>query len=300
MAGAVDGLFWFLAALSAALSVLIFGLLIAFAIRYRRRAPGERAGVARIPLGLELAWTFIPLGIVLAIFGWGAELFIRQLTPPPGAMTVYALGRQWMWEVQHLGGRREINELHVPTGRPVRLIMTSEDVIHSFFVPAFRVKRDVLPGRYTTLWFDAVRAGEYHLFCAEYCGTKHSAMIGRIVALPPEAFGTWLARDEGDAGQPLATAGERLFGALSCTTCHGRDDTRGPSLNGLFGRAVRLRDGSVTTADEGYLRESILQPAAKVSAGFRDEMPPYQGRLSELQVLQLIAYIQTLGAAAPP
>jgi len=211
---------------------------------------------------------------------------------PPGAMEVYVVGKRWMWKTQHMTGQREINELHVPIGIPVKLTMTSEDVIHSFFIPAFRVKQDAVPGRYTTAWFEATKAGEYHLFCAEYCGTKHSQMIGSIKVMEPGAFQTWLAG--GTAGSP-AQEGEKLFQSLACITCHRADSQgRGPRLEGLFGKTVRLTGGATVVADADYIRESILNPTAKVVDGYQPIMPTFQGLVSEEGVMQLIAYIQSL------
>jgi cytochrome c oxidase subunit 2 len=203
-----------------------------------------------------------------------------------------------MWKLQHMAGRREINELHVPIGRPVRLNMTSEDVIHSFYVPAFRVKQDAVPGRYSSLWFEATKAGEYHLFCAEYCGTLHSGMIGRIVAMEPAAFEAWLAGEQpGEANVPVAVAGENVFRAQGCGTCHRADGSgQGPSLAGAFGKTVKLANGDSLVVDEGYIRESILNPQAKVVEGYRPVMPTYQGLLSEEDVMRLIAYVKSLRA----
>jgi cytochrome c oxidase subunit 2 len=223
---------------------------------------------------------------------WSADIFVASRRVPPGAMEVYVVGKRWMWKTQHLTGQREINELHVPIGVPVKLTMTSEDVIHSFFIPAFRVKQDAVPGRYTTAWFEATKVGEYHLFCAEYCGTKHSQMIGSIKVMEPAAFQTWLAG--GATGSP-AQEGEKLFQSLACITCHRADSQgRGPRLEGLFGRTVRLTGGATVVADADYVRESILSPTAKVVDGYQPIMPTFQGLVSEEGVMQLIAYIQSL------
>jgi cytochrome c oxidase subunit 2 len=214
-------------------------------------------------------------------------------SPPKETLNIYVVGKQWMWKFQHLDGQREINELHVPVGRDVKLIATSEDVIHDFFVPEFRVKADVLPGRYITLWFHATKPGRYHLFCAEYCGTKHSGMIGSVVVMEPAEYQTWLSG--GAAEGSLASGGEKLFAELACITCH-RSDTqgRGPVLNGLFGKTVMLEGGGSLTADEGYIRESILNPAAKITAGFQPIMPTFQGLVTEEQLLQLVEYVKSL------
>jgi len=211
---------------------------------------------------------------------------------------VYIVGKQWMWKFQHAEGQREIDELHVPLGRPVRLTMTSEDVIHSFFVPAFRVKQDVLPGRYTTTWFNATRQGTYHLFCAEYCGTQHSGMIGQVVVMEPTQYEMWLGA--GAVGGSLSSAGEKLFQDLACNSCHTGDaQARGPNLQGLFGRSVALEGGGTTVADESYIRESVLDPRAKIAAGYQPIMPTYEGLVTEEQLLALVAYLKSLARPTP-
>jgi cytochrome c oxidase subunit 2 len=293
MAGKVDALYFFLVAVSAFFVVLIAALVIYFGIRYRRRAHAE-VGARVVPaLTLEIAWTIIPLGLGLVMFGWGALVYFNQARPPAETLDVYVVGKQWMWKFQHLDGQREINELHVPVGRAVRLTGTSEDVIHSFFVPAFRMKADVIPGRYTTLWFNATRTGRYHLFCAEYCGTKHSGMVGTIVVMEPDEYQAWLSGGGGEGS--LASQGQKAFQDLACITCHRTDGQgRGPVLEGLFGRTVSLNGGQTAVADEAYLRESVLSPSAKVVAGFQPIMPTFQGLVSEEQLLALIEYIKSL------
>ena len=291
-AARVDALYFFLIAISAFFSTLIATLLVVFAVRYRRRRAGELPRPIHGSIALELVWTIIPLVISLGTFVWSADVFVASRRVPPGAMEVYVVGKRWMWKTQHMTGQREINELHVPIGIPVKLTMTSEDVIHSFFIPAFRVKQDAVPGRYTTAWFEATKAGEYHLFCAEYCGTKHSQMIGSIKVMEPAAFQTWLAG--GAAGSP-AQEGEKLFQSLACITCHRADSQgRGPRLEGLFGKTVRLTGGATVVADADYIRESIVNPTAKVVDGYQPIMPTFQGLVSEEGVMQLIAYIQSL------
>lgn len=301
MARNVDALYYFLVTVSAFFAILIAILVIYFAVKYRRRSDDERPQPVAGSIKLELAWTIIPLGIAMVMFFWGAALFFALSRPPEGAMEIYAVGKQWMWKFQHLDGQSEINELHVPVGRPVRLTMASEDVIHSFFVPAFRVKSDVLPGRLTTAWFEATRPGRYHLFCAEYCGTKHSGMIGWVIAMDPVEYQAWLGG--GAATGSLADAGQRLFQQHACNTCHRPDSlARGPNLEGLFGKPVNLAAGQTVIADESYLRESIVAPNAKLVEGFQPLMPTYQGLISEEGILQLIAYIKSLSkpqAASP-
>ena len=302
-AGSVDALYIFLVALSLFVSVAIFTMICIFALRYRRRKGREAEQIEGSTI-LELTWSAIPLAIFLFIFAWGAVVYFKERTPPRGATQIYVVAKQWMWKLQHEEGQREINELHVPVGRDVEMIMTSQDVIHSFYVPAFRIKQDVLPGRYTTLWFHATRSGTYHLFCAEYCGTQHSGMIGQVVVLEPAQYEAWLSG--GLASGSLASNGQNIFQQLGCITCH-RSDTqgRGPNLVGLFGKQVQLEDGRTVIADENYVRESILNPSAKIVSGFKPIMPVFQGLVSEEQLNALIAYIKSLnqppaGAAATP
>jgi cytochrome c oxidase subunit II len=243
----------------------------------------------------------VPLAITMVAFFWGARIFAALVEPPADALEAFVVGRQWMWKVQHLEGRREIDELHVPVGRPMKLTMTSEDVIHSFYVPAFRVKQDAVPGRYSTIWFEATKPGTYHLFCAEYCGTLHSGMIGRVVAMEPAEYQAWLS-EASEGGTPVASVadlGAQLFQSQGCVSCHRAGDTqRGPHLEGLFGSTVRLAGGGTLVADERYLRDSILDSNKQVVEGYQPVMPTYRGLLTEEQVLQLIAYIKGLGTEA--
>jgi cytochrome c oxidase subunit 2 len=298
MAGRVDNLYFFLIAISAFFGLLIATLVVVFAVRYRRRSPDERPAAILGSVALEVTWTLIPLGIVMVIFLWSVDIFFSMVRVPPGAMEVYVVGKRWMWKAQHMTGQREINELHVPVGVPVKVTLASEDVIHSFFIPAFRVKRDAIPGRYQTMWFEATKPGRYHLFCAEYCGTKHSEMTGSIVAMEPAAFQAWLQGGIGEVS--MAAAGERKFQELGCATCHrgGDAEGRGPTLQGLFGRPVRLATGGTVPADEGYVRESIVNPAAKIVAGYQPIMPAYQGLVTEEGLMHLVAYVQSLGGGA--
>src|SRR6266511_2466794 len=249
IAGRVDALYYFLVAVSAVMSMLIAGLIIYFAIKYRRRSENEVGAQITGDMRLEVLWTLIPFGIMMVMFVWGASVYFTIYHPPRDALEVQVVGKQWMWKFQHLDGQREINELHVPADRAVKLTMTSQDVIHSFFVPAFRVKFDVLPGRYTTVGFQATKPGQYHLFCAEYCGTQHSGMIGKIIVMEPTQYQAWLSGSV-SAGS-LASAGQQLFQDLACHTCH-RSDTqgRGPQLEGLFGKTVQLQNGQTVQADE--------------------------------------------------
>jgi cytochrome c oxidase subunit II len=293
MASRVDTLYFFLLGIAAFFTLLIAGLIVYYAWRYRRRAPDEVGGRVEGGLALELTWTIVPFLITIVLFVWGSSVFFAEQRPPDETINVYVVGKQWMWKFQHLDGQREIDELHVPVGRAVKLIMTSEDVIHSFFVPAFRVKADVLPGRYTSIWFQATKPGAYHLFCAEYCGTRHSGMIGQVVVMDPNDYQTWLSG--GAAEGSLASAGEKLFADLACNTCHRPDSQgRGPVLEGLYGKTVTMQNGENVRFDEAYIRESILNPTAKVTAGFQPIMPTFQGLVSEEQLLQLIEYVKSL------
>lgn len=298
VARGVDQLYIFLLAICIFFSVLIFLLVFYFAIRYRRRSPDELPRPIIGSLRLELFWSVLPFVITMVMFSWGAGLYYVNSRAPADAMEIYVVGKQWMWKLQHPEGQREINALHVPIGRAVKLIMTSEDVIHSFFIPAFRVKYDVIPGRYTTIWFEPTRTGEFHLFCAEYCGTNHSMMIGKVTVMEPRDYERWLSGAA--AGETMASVGFSLFQRLGCATCH-RSDVRGrgPSLIGIFNRPVQLASGETVIASEDYVRESILNPQAKVVAGFAPVMPTFQGQVNEEALLQLIAYIKSLAGPEP-
>jgi cytochrome c oxidase subunit II len=295
MAGRVDALYFFLIAITVFFSLLIAGLIVTYAVKYRRRSPDAIGANVRGNMLLELGWTTVPLLIVMVIFVWSTSVFVAMSRPPDEATAIYAVGKQWMWKFQHLDGQREINELHVPVGRAVRMIMTSEDVIHDFFVPAFRVKADVLPGRYTSVWFQPTKPGRYHLFCAEYCGTKHSGMIGQVVVMDPSEYQTWLSGGVPEGS--LASAGAKLFADLACNTCHRPDaQGRGPVLEGLFGKTVTLQSGETVTVDEAYVRRSILTPSAQIAAGFQPIMPTFQGLVTEEQLLELVEYVKSLRA----
>jgi len=279
------------------MTVLIFASVFFFAVKYRRRSPGEVPPQIHGSIPLEIAWSVIPFLIMLVMFGWGTELYYKNYTPPANSLDIYVTGKQWMWKIQYPDGQREINELHVPTGRPVKLTLASEDAIHSFYVPAFRVKHDVVPGQYETVWFQAITPGRYHIFCAEYCGTGHASMGGWVTVMEPAAYEAWLSG--GGTGDSMKDQGEKLFTQYGCATCH-LLDTKGrcPSLRNVFGNPVQLEDGRVVTADEAYVRESIVNPNAKVVAGYKhDVMPVFQGQISEEGLLQLIVYIKSLSNA---
>jgi cytochrome c oxidase subunit 2 len=294
----VDALYLFLCALSGFMSVLIFVLIFFLAIKYRRTPENEIPQEGEPGPLLEAAWIIIPFFVFMFIFLWGARLYFTEARVPDDALDVYATGKQWMWKFQHPGGQREINTLHVPVNRPIRLTMASEDVIHSFFVPVFRVKADVLPNRYKTAWFQATKVGRYHLYCAEYCGTQHSGMIGWVEVMQPTDYQRWLA---GGAEGSLASQGEILFQKYACNTCHTNDATgRGPVLAGLYGTPVQLTDGAIVTADDNYLRESILNSQAKIVRGFQPIMPTFQGQMNEEDLLKLIAYLKSLGKPVVP
>ena len=291
----VDWLYFFALAVTAFFTLLIFAGVLFLFIKYRRTSEDQVGDPIHGSLLLEIVWSVVPFIITMVLFGWGAYVFIVGVTTPEGAREYLATGKQWMWKFQHPEGHREINTLHVPMGEKILLTMTSEDVIHSFFVPAFRVKQDVLPGRYTQVWFEATKPGEYHLFCTEYCGAEHSQMIGTVIVMEPEDYQAWLAG--GIVGSSPVASGAELFQQYACVTCHEERDTgRGPSLHGIAGSEVQLADGSAAVADDNYLREAILQPAARLVKGYPNLMPTYQGQINEEGIAHLIAYIKTLGA----
>jgi len=303
-AASVDALYIFLLGLSALFTIGIAGTIVYFCIRYRRGNKNvDRTETAGHFYKLEITWSVIPLVISLGIFAWGAELFYRGTRAPSDAIEIQVVGKRWMWKFQHPDGRSEINTLHVPAGKPVRLHMISEDVIHSLYVPAFRMKQDVLPGSYSSCWFEASGTGRHHLFCAEYCGTNHSRMTGEVFVLEPADYEAWLGGDT--SNEPPLEAGRRLFTELRCNTCHAvgganggaavaATPPRGPALDGLFGRDVPLRDGTKVRVDDAYLRESIIRPLAKVVAGYEPIMPSFETQVNEQQILQLITYIKSL------
>src|SRR5687768_5087041 len=298
VAGDVDLLYFFILAVSSFFTILVTLAVVYFAVRFRRRHPDEVGHDIHGSITLELVWTFIPFVLAMVMFFWGADLFFNLSRPPADSMDVFVVGKQWMWKVQHPEGVREINELHVPINRNVRITLGSEDVLHDYYIPAFRVKMDAVPGKLTTMWFNATKAGTYQIFCAEYCGTQHSGMVGQVIAMEPNDYEAWLAggRSTGSAVEN----GEKLFTALACITCHKADSSgRGPVLAGVFGSTVQLMDGRKVVVDENYIRESIVNPQAKIVLGYQPIMPTFQGTVSEENLLQLIAYIKTLKAPAP-
>ncbi len=288
----VDLLTLYLVVMASFFTLVIAGMVIGFAFKYRRTHPDQVGTEFHESPLLELTWTIVPTIIVLFTFVWGAQVFFRLYRPPVGAVEYHVTGKQWMWKTQHPTGQREINELHLPIGQPVKLTMTSEDVIHSFFVPAFRTKADVIPGRYSTMWFTPTRTGRYHLFCTEYCGLDHARMIGWVTVMEPEEYQSWLA----SVPVPVSPAeqGEQLFARLACAGCHDGSGAKGPNLHGLVGSEILLASGRRVRVDDNYLRTSILDPAAEIVAGWQPLMPTYRGQVGEEEVFQLIRYLKSL------
>lgn len=284
---------------------LVFGLMFVFCIRYRHGSPVSRGKADERSFKFEISWTTATLLVFFALFIWGANLYVHLLQPPPNPLRISVTGKQWMWKAEHSGGQGEINSLHVPVDRPVELILTSEDVIHDFSVPAFRIKRDVLPGRYTSIWFTATQAGTYHLFCTQLCGTDHSVMGGEVVAMKGPDFERWLAENKASTG--LVPQGAALFVQLGCSGCHqtnaqrrGAGSTvRAPDLSGVYGKPVPLSDGSITVADDQYIRDSILMPSRQVVAGYANQMPSFAGVVTEADLTRLLAYIKSMAGASP-
>jgi cytochrome c oxidase subunit 2 len=287
-----DALYFFLLLITVVGLVLVGALVFGFSIRYRK----ERSPVATQVEGstlLEATWTIIPLALFLVCFVWGALLYFRIYNPPTNAMNIYVVGKQWMWKAEHPGGQHEINNLHVPMGVPIQLTMISQDVFHSFSIPDFRVKREVIPGRYTTVWFEATTPGTYHIFCTQYCGTKHSGMIGEVTVLTPDDYKKWT--ESSTSGMSLAQNGERLFASMGCNACHSGDAAaRGPSLAGVYGSKLRLTNGSEILVNEAYLRDAILNPSQHITAGYAPIMPTYQGQISEEGLISLVEYLKSL------
>ncbi|HEY0781556.1 MAG TPA: cytochrome c oxidase subunit II [Thermoanaerobaculia bacterium] len=303
VAGQVDLMFAVWVVISLFFTALIAVLILAFMVRYRRKSVDEVGASEKAGMWLEVTWSVIPLLIMLAMFAWGARVYYEVHVQPTHENVVqyWGTGRQWMWKFQHPEGNREINSLHLPLGQAVQLTLTSEDVIHNVSIPAFRLKQDVVPGTYVSIWFKPTKVGEYHLFCSQYCGAEHSKMTGTVTVMEPLAYAAWLSGGPA-AGQSPVASGAQLFQSLACVTCHtaapGREQ-RGPSLNGVFGHPVALEGGRTVIADESYVRESILTPMAKVVLGYQPVMPTFQGQVSEEQLAQLVAYVKSLGNAAP-
>lgn len=293
-ASQVDFLFASLVVIAALTAGLVIFLLAFFANKYRHSSNADRSGTPKKTWRWEVGWTTASLLVFVGLAVWGASIYLHLYNPPPDALQIFIVGKQWMWKAQHPGGQREINELHVPVGQDVRLVMASQDVIHSFFVPALRIKQDVVPGRYETMWFRADKVGRYHLFCAEYCGTDHARMGGWLVVMKARDFADWLQAQGGQ--ETLAAQGEQLFHRYGCSGCHEPGGTvRAPRLEGVFGSPVPLSDGSVVIADERYVRDSILDPKAQVAAGYDPVMPTFAGQVSEDDLAKLVAYIESIG-----
>jgi cytochrome c oxidase subunit II len=299
-AASVDSLMTFLTLVSVFFSFAITAAIVYFFFRFHRKKPNEVGVPIYGNMRLEATWIVIPFLLAMTMFGWGAVVYVEYRQPPKDTLDIYVVAKQWMWKVQQPTGLREINELHVPVGRDVKLILASEDVVHDFFVPAFRVKMDVVPGRYNTMWFRPTKAGRYHFFCAQYCGTNHAVMGGWVTVMEPSDYAAWLSGSTGAEADP-AVLGEKLFVERACATCHISSGLgRAPSLNGVYGAKVLLADGSTVTADDAYIRESILQPNAKIVAGYQPLMPSFQGQLTEEQILALTAYIKSLQSQPVP
>ena len=294
----VDKLYFLILGVTSFFAIAVVIFVAIFAIKYQDHTGTQVGAPIHGSIPLELAWSFIPFVIAIGIFAYATIVYFELVRPPAETLQVYSTGKRWMWRFQHLNGRAEINELHVPKGRPVKVTFTSEDVLHSLYFPSFRVKADAIPGRYSEIWFEPTQTGDFHMFCAEYCGTSHSGMIGRVVVMEPRDYQAWLS---GSDGQPLAVRGQQLFNQLACVTCHLNDGTgRGPSLAGVPGSKVELANGTGVVADDGYIRESILTPQAKLVSGFQPVMPTFQGLVNEEGVMSLIEYIKSLPPRAVP
>ena len=310
MAGEVDLLSLAVTGVAAFFSLGIFIAIIFYSVYYRRGSKVDRSNPPQYNHLVELAWTGIPLFIALGIFVWATSLYFKNVRVPRNAMEIHVVGKQWMWKMQHPSGRWENNELHVPAGRPVVLTMTSEDVVHSFYVPAFRLKQDVIPGQFTQMWFEATKPGTYHLFCAEFCGTLHSTMAGSVTVMDPADYERWLT--EGNVRENVAAAGERLFRRHGCSGCHGTGaSVRAPSLEGIYGRPVPVQvrkegvpleqtQATTTIADTRYIHDSIVLPEQEIAAGYSPIMPSYKNRLTEEEILRIVAYIRALGNVREP
>jgi cytochrome c oxidase subunit II len=293
LAGSIDHLFYTLTGITVFFTGLIFSLIFYFMVKYRRRSENERPPRIEGSLLLEMTWIVIPLIINIGLFLWAASLYLRQVQPPPGAMEIFVVGKQWMWQLQHAEGPREINALHIPVGVPIKLTMTSEDVIHDFFVPAFRSKMDVLPGRYTQEWFTATQVGTYHLFCAQYCGTLHSGMTGWVYVMKPDDYAAWL--QNASTGQAMSATGARVFARLGCGNCHSPDGSgSGPSLVATFGTVETLASGQRRKVDASFIHDKVTRPASLLLANQYSKMPTFKGQLNEVEMFQLIQYLKSL------
>lgn len=296
-AARTDAIFLGLMGLAAAVCVLVGVLVVVFAVRYRRGSPARRGPLPELMAReVEIGWTVATAFVALFIFWWASSAQLDLLIPPRSALEIHVVAKQWMWKTQHPSGVREIDALHAPVGVPVKLMMTSQDVIHSFYVPAFRMKQDLVPGRYTEAWFKATKVGTYDLMCAQYCGLDHSRMIGQVIVMPAADYARWSERQPDT--DTLADQGKAIFRALSCSGCHSPGGpVRAPPLDGIYGRPAPLAGGGTRIVDEAYLRDSILAPGKDVVAGYEPIMPSYQGQVSEEDTVALIAYLKSLPAA---
>lgn len=295
----VDALYAYLVLITIFFTVLVVGVIVFFFVQYRERVKYATPYQIEGSTALEALWSIIPFIISMTIFVGGAVVYNNQYRVPDEAMEIYVVGKQWMWKFQHSTGQREINELHIPAGRKIKLTMTTEDVLHDLSFPAFRTKADVVPGRYTTIWFEPTKPGKYRIFCAEYCGLNHSGMGGWVYVMEARDYDNWLSGNVAD--QTPVEAGKDLFvNKLGCASCHGADGEggRGASLAGIFGKEVKFASGQSTKRDEAYLRESILNPQANIVEGYQPIMPTFKGQVSEDQLVSLVAYIKSLGADA--
>jgi len=297
-AASVDGLLYMLTTICGVVGLGVAVVLIYFAVRYRRRRNTPTPAEMRGNTPLELTWTITPMLIFIVFFALGAIVYFDSYRAPDDATVVYVVGKQWMWKFQHPEGQREIDELHLPVGRPFKMMLTSEDVIHSFFVPAFRVHMDVLPGRYTSVWFTPTRAGQYHLFCSQYCGTNHAGMVGTVTVMEPADYERWLHLN---AEGSMALEGRKVFLKYRCVSCHSADENaRAPVLEDLFGHTVHLKDGSTVIADDDYVRESVYEPGKQIVLGWDDIMPTFKGQVSPEEINELIAYLKSLHHGETP
>jgi cytochrome c oxidase subunit 2 len=301
-ANSVDAIFLSLLVLCSAISLAVFAVIIYFCIRYRKGSGADRTHYPSEAkqIGIELTWIVIPFIIFVGLFIWAGNVYYEMFSPPKDGLAIYVIGKQWMWKIEHPGGQREINQLHIPANRNIVLTLTSQDVIHDFDVPAFRIKHDVLPGRYVRMWFKATKPGTYHLFCGQYCGDFHSQMAGSVIVMSDIDYAAWLQKDR-DAPETLVAEGSRYFHSLGCSGCHENSQVvHAPSLNGLYQQTVPLQSGQIVVANDDYLRDSILQPSKNVPAGYQPIMPSFQGIVSEEQIIALIAYIKSQRTTEPP
>lgn len=294
----VDILFAGLLAISVGICLLLFALIGFCMIRYRAGSTADRSPSRVSPIWMEITWTGLTAFAFTGIFAWATVVYFKQNPVAASSIPIHVIGRQWMWEIGYRDGRREHNRLHVPVGRLVKLTMISEDVIHSFYIPALRIKQDVVPGKYVTLSFIANRTGDFPIYCAEYCGTKHSEMIGVLSVMEPTSHAKWV--EQGPSVSPLVEQGRKLFADRGCAGCHFQGaSVHAPLLDGLHGRQVPLQGGSFVEADDQYLHDSILLPLKQIVAGYEPVMPSYQGQLDEIQVIALVEYLKSLPPAGP-